>query len=374
MQRSERRRIARTNLEDSYIKRILRRKKGLMAMDCTPKIIKETRESIKALRKKKKLAKKLLADGKYKCSRCFTIKPLNMFYKDGGKKNGHAYHCKECAPVSKSYKKASKKYSKRIRENLEDVYIKRALYTDGVKLEDVTSKMIISKRKSIQKHRQIEIDRINLKTKLLEEDKRICRICNKAKKNNTFIKKNHLINVCLDCYKPMMKASKENGKIWLKKYLIKNADRLRERRRLYRLNNPEIIKKCKEREKMKRREKSLNSINTCNDCNVELGLKKDTKGVRVCDDCEIIRKEINNEKNKERFKNYTEEQKLEIRKKQNKKTKKLREDLDDKYIINLLCSNSILKSKDIPQELVNAKREFLRFKRITKKEIQNENR
>ncbi len=338
-----------------------------MAKDCTSKIIEEKRESIKALRKKKKLAKKLLADGKYKCSRCFVVKTLDMFYKDSSKKHGYSRCCKECAYVSKAYKKASKKYSKRIRENLEDVYIKRALYTDGVKLEDVTSKMIISKRKSIQKHRQIKIDRINLKTKLLEEDKRICRICNKAKKNNTFIKKGNKKNVCLDCYKPMMKASKENLKKWRRLYRLKNADRIRERQRLYILNNPEVYERRNKRKRIKRREEFLIAINTCNDCNVELGFKKDTKGMVVCNNCEIIRKETNKEKVKERYNNLSEEKRAEFRNKQNKKMKEERDNLDDAYIKSQLCSGGILKFKDIPQELIEAKREQLRMKRFLEK-------
>jgi len=363
MTKTEHRRKARYNLEDSYIKRILRVKWGFMAKDCTPKIIEETRENIKNLRKKKKLSKKLLAEGKYKCSRCFLVKPLDMFYKDSSKKRGYQTCCKECASVSKSYKKASKKYNKRIIENLEDVYIKRVLYRDGVKLEDVTSKMIINKRKSIQEHR----DKAIFKDMLLRENKRICRMCNKAKKNNTFIKKGNKKNVCLDCYKPIAEASKENRRIWAREYSIKNAERIRKRHRIYRLNNPGIIKKHKEREKIKRRKKSLNSINTCNDCNIKLGLKKDTKGMVVCNNCEIIRKETKSKKLREKYNNLPEKEKIEIRNKQNKEKKKLRDSLDDSYVRSQLCSGGILKYKDIPQELVEAKREQLRIKRFLEK-------
>lgn len=423
MQKSERKRIARTNLEDSYIKRLLRKKKGLMAKDCTSKIIEETRESIKALRRKKRLAKKLLADGKYKCSRCFVVKTLDMFYKDSSKKCGFNRACKKCVSVNK---KASKKYNKRIRENLEDVYIKRALYRDGVKLEDVTSKMIINKRKSIQTKR----DLLKTKKDLLKKNKKMCPSCNKIKRIKTFSKENYyckkchklkerervqkyraenigriipadyikkclcckktkksiyfyrgntkkdgLSRFCKDCdylkgkkYKPnASEKTKENRRIWAREYRLKNAERIRERQRLYRLNNPEVNERRNKRERIKRREEFLIAINTCNDCNVELGLKKDTKGVRVCDNCEMIRKRINNEKNKERVKNYTEEQKLEIRKKQNKRMKEKRDNLDDSYIKNQLCSGGILKSKDIPKELIEAKREQLKLKRFLEK-------
>ena len=372
--RRDRRRRARIKLEDSYIKKILR-KKGFMARDCTFEIIEETRKSIKALRRKKKLTKRLLTEGKYKCSRCFTIKSLDMFYKDSSNKYGHQRCCKECSSVDKVKIKASKKYKKRITENLEDVYIKRVLHGEGIKLEDVTSEMITSKRRSIEKHRHIQTQRTNFKDKLIKEDKRICRMCNKAKKNKTFIKKSIYVNVCLDCYKPIAEASKENKRIRKREYLIENADRIKERRKLWALNNPEIIKKHKERRnkkrRIKRREEFLIAINTCNDCNIELGLKKDTKGIRVCDDCEVIRKQTRNEENKERIKNYTEEQKTELKEKSKKYHKKLIDNLEDVYIRRLLCgSNGILKLEDIPQELVNAKREFIKIRRqLIKKEL-----
>ena len=118
------------------------------------------------------------------------------------------------------------------------------------------------------------------------------------------------------------------------------------------------------KEKIKRREKSLNSINTCNDCNIELGLKKDTKGMVVCNPCELIREEIKLKKAKERHNSLTEEQKIEYIKYQNKYHKKLRDNLDDIYIRNQLCNGGILKSKDIPQELIVAKREQLKLKRF----------
>ena len=250
---------ARLKLKDSYIKRLLRRQKGLMAKDCTQEIIEEKRQSIVSLRKKKKLSKKLLADGKYKCSRCFVVKPLGMFYKDSSKKHGYQRSCKECASVSETRGKATKKYLKRITENLEDVYIKKILYKEGIKLEDVTSKMIIRKRESIQEYR----DRADFKNTLLKENKRICRVCNKPKKNKTFIKKSHLTNVCLDCYNPMVEASKENNRVWTRRY-----------------------------------------------------------------------------------------GKIE------------RDNLEDSYVKTLLCRRSFLKSKDIPQELIEAKRQQVKLKRI----------
>tara|TARA_Y100000590_G_scaffold17268_1_gene20695 strand:- start:235 stop:714 length:480 start_codon:yes stop_codon:yes gene_type:complete len=157
MTKTEHRRKARYNLEDSYIKRILRKKWGFMAKDCTPKIIKETRESIKNLRKKKKLSKKLLAEGKYKCSRCSLVKPLDMFYKDSSKKCGFNRACKKCVSVSKPYKKASKKYNKRIRENLEDIYIKRILCRRSfLKSKDIPKELIEAKREQLKLKRFLE--------------------------------------------------------------------------------------------------------------------------------------------------------------------------------------------------------------------------
>lgn len=128
-----------------------------MAKDCTPKIIKETRESIKNLRKKKKLSKKLLAEGKYKCSRCSLVKPLDMFYKDSSKKCGFNRACKKCVSVSKPYKKASKKYNKRIRENLEDIYIKRILCRRSfLKSKDIPKELIEAKREQLKLKRFLE--------------------------------------------------------------------------------------------------------------------------------------------------------------------------------------------------------------------------
>ena len=63
----------------------------------------------------------------------------------------------------------------------------------------------------------------------------------------------------------------------------------------------------------------------------------------------------------------SEKEKIEIRNKQNKEKKKLRDSLDDSYVRSLLCSGGILKYKDIPQELVEAKREQLRIKRFLEK-------
>ena len=384
----------------------------------------------KAKRISHSFAEKLLAKGKYKCSRCFVVKTLDMFYKDSSKKRGYQTCCKECASVSKSYKKATKKYNKRIIENLEDVYIKRQLYHDGVILKDVTSEMIVAKRKSIQTKR----DLLKTKKDLLKKNKKMCPSCNKIKtirvfdKRKTYCKKcynfksresgrktrteNYKKNVdriipenyikkctwckktkksiyfyrgntnkdglsrlCKDCnylkdkkYKPnASEKTKENRRIWAREYSIKNAERIRKRHRIYRLNNPGIIKKHKEREKMKRRKKSLNSINTCNDCNIKLGLKKDTKGMVVCNNCEIIRKETKSKKLREKYNNLPEKEKIEICNKQNKEKKKLRDSLDDSYVRSLLCSGGILKYKDIPQELVEAKREQLRIKRFLEK-------
>ena len=52
---------------------------------------------------------------------------------------------------------------------------------------------------------------------------------------------------------------------------------------------------------------------------------------------------------------------------------KRRENITDSYIKKLLTSRSNLRFEDIPQELVEAKRQYVKIKRITK-ETQNENR
>ena len=50
-----------------------------------------------------------------------------------------------------------------------------------------------------------------------------------------------------------------------------------------------------------------------------------------------------------------------------KRGKLLRERLDDKYIKSLLCSKNTLKHRDIPQELIEAKRQYLKINRIISK-------
>ena len=151
LQKMKYRAKARAELKDSYIKRILRRKRGLMAKDCTQEIIEETRQSIIALRKKKELNKKLISNGKYKCSRCFIVKSLDIFYKDSSKNCGFSRCCKECASVSKARDKATKKYYKRIKENLEDIYLRKLLCAGVIlKYKDIPQELIEAKRQHLK--------------------------------------------------------------------------------------------------------------------------------------------------------------------------------------------------------------------------------
>ena len=155
---------ARLELKDSYIKRQLRKEKGLMAKDCTQKIIEEKRQSIISYRKDRNLNKKLIFNGKRKCRKCSKIKTLNMFHKDITKKYNHKSTCKKCCIAydktrsrSDSRKKAEKKYSTKILQNLEDVYIRGLLCVGGIlKPKDIPQELIEAKRQQVKLKRILE--------------------------------------------------------------------------------------------------------------------------------------------------------------------------------------------------------------------------
>ena len=249
-----------------------------------------------------------------------------MFYKDSSKNCGFSRYCKECASVSKTRDKASKKYNKRIRENLEDVYIKRVLYREGVKLEDVTGRMITKKRKSIQEHR----DKTAFKEMLLKEDKRICPSCNKIKGIRMFSKPK---TYCKKCYN--LEARKRNIKITSKNY----------KNNIGRIIPEDYIKKCPCCKKTK---KSIYFYR--GDYNKD-GLSRNCKG---CSDL----------KSKKYKPNASEQTKENKRIWARKYLKIKRDTLADSYVKQLLCKRSFLRSKDIPQELIEAKRGQLKLKRI----------
>jgi|9_EtaG_2_1085328.scaffolds.fasta_scaffold24370_3 hypothetical protein len=154
---------ARLKLKDSYIKRQLRKQKGLMAKDCTQEIIEEKRQIIISYRKNRAFNKKLIFDGKYKCKKCSKIKTSNMFHKDITKKYNHKTTCKKCCAIydkirsrSDSRKKAEKKYNTRILQNLEDVYIRRLLYAGTIlKTKDIPQEMVEAKRQHLKLTRTI---------------------------------------------------------------------------------------------------------------------------------------------------------------------------------------------------------------------------
>ena len=56
----------------------------------------------------------------------------------------------------------------------------------------------------------------------------------------------------------------------------------------------------------------------------------------------------------------------ELNKKRREYGQKCRDNLTDVYIIKTLTDRSNLTNKDIPQELVEAKRQYVKIKRITK--------
>jgi len=112
-----------------------------------------------------------------------------------------------------------------------------------------------------------------------------------------------------------------------RKYFIENKDKIKEYKKQYYLKNKDTIKEYLIKNKDK----------------IKVGNYK--RGVKY---------RLNH---KEEVKEYA-----------NKYAKKLRDELSDLYIKQRLTSNSPLSYKDIPQWLIEAKREELQLKRIIRKE------
>ena len=161
----ERRRLAsqfaRNNLLDSFIKRHLRKTKGLKAKQCTPHLIEKTRQRLINRRENIKINKKLSFENKCKCTKCEKIKLKDMFQKDSSKKCGIKKICKECLALyekarvsSESRLRAMKKYRKKITKNLEDAYVRRLIAT-GTFLthKDIPQALVDAKRQYMKINR-----------------------------------------------------------------------------------------------------------------------------------------------------------------------------------------------------------------------------
>ena len=138
--------------------------------------------------------------------------------------------------------------------------------------------------------------------------------CEKLKSLNEFHKRKTnkcgYRNPCIECYK---------------KYIEKNVEKIRKTKRKYYLKHQDEICKSQKEYYENNKDRMLNKL-----------------------------------------KKYREENREQIRERDRKYNQKQRDNLTDVYIKNMLTGGNNLKPEDIPQELIEAKRQHLKLKRITK--------
>ena len=141
-----------------------------------------------------------------------------------------------------------------------------------------------------------------------------CTQCEKLKSLDEFYKRKTnkcgYRNPCIECYK---------------KYVEKNAEKIRKTNRKYYLKHQDEICKSQKEYYENNKDRMLNKL-----------------------------------------KKYREENREQIRERDRKYNQKQRDNLTDVYIKNMLTGGNNLKPEDIPQELIEAKRQHLKLKRITK--------
>tara|TARA_R100001594_G_scaffold86401_1_gene120848 strand:- start:240 stop:746 length:507 start_codon:yes stop_codon:yes gene_type:complete len=143
---------ARRLLKDSYIKRCLKQK--FKASEITEKMIIECRKSIKKSRRRRDELEKLRTIGKCKCRTCHKIDCIGNFTQDKSKKYGHRQVCPQCESKRingrQGAKEYTKKYNKKIKENLEDVYVRMVLSSGSIlKRGDIPQELVGAKRQQL---------------------------------------------------------------------------------------------------------------------------------------------------------------------------------------------------------------------------------
>ncbi len=126
----------------------------------------------------------------------------------------------------------------------------------------------------------------------------------------------------------------------IKKYYKANKEKLLEQNKKYREEN---------KEKESKRAKKYREANK------EIILEKEKKY-----------REENKEKERKRAKKYNKANKEKL----SERRKRDAENLTDYYVVRFIIENSNLTPKDIPQELIEAKRELIKINRFIKKENQ----
>ena len=144
---------ARRLLKDSYIKRCLKRK--FKISEITQYKIIKCRKSIKESRARRNELEKLRTIGKCKCRTCHKIDYVENFIQDKNKKYGHRQICPQCESKRVNGRKGReeyiKKYDKKIKENLEDVYIRKILSSGSIlKRGDIPQELVEAKRQHLK--------------------------------------------------------------------------------------------------------------------------------------------------------------------------------------------------------------------------------
>jgi hypothetical protein len=156
--------------------------------------------------------------------------------------------------------KSKKEYSQKYRDNITDSYVKTIINIEKqISAANVTNKMIVEKRKSIQEYR--------IKKRKLKEGWKKCCICKKWKKVKEFPKnkennKETIKSYCIKCNREkakkyyhknkMKKKYKIKIKEWNNKYRTENKDRFRQIITKWQNKNKKQIKEYKKKNNKKR--------------------------------------------------------------------------------------------------------------------------
>ena len=173
-----------------------------------------------------------------------------------------------------------------------------------------------------------------------------CSKCGEVKAVSEFYKnkyiKDRFCNHCKKCMKQYYQSNKEKVLEQSKKYYQANNEKIKERQKQYRQANNEKMKQYNKQyyqannEKMKERQKQY--------------------------------RQANNEKMKQYNKQYRQANKEKIKEQRKQYRQDDRNKLADSYIKDLIRNqtNGMLKAKDIPQELIELKRNNIILKRKIK--------
>ena len=131
--------------------------------------------------------------------------------------------------------------------------------------------------------------------------------------------------------------------------------RRKERRKKYYKSNKEKLLEQNKKYREENKEKESKRAKKYREANKEIILEKEKKY-----------REENREKERKRAKKYNQANKEKL----SERRKRDAENLTDYYVVRFIIEKSNLTPKDIPQELIEAKRELIKINRFIKKENQ----